>query len=324
MFPEQVKSYLGVLNELALNTYYRRQLARAEKLFREIMELSDQYNVQGLRLGSRMNLSSTCTFIGKLKESEQLSFEALSLLEKMEIPDSLKLANKSLMYKNLGINYIYMDYVEKALEYHLKDEKICREIYHDSHMQYLRCLFNLANDNIQLRRFDQAESYLNTLLFKVEELTELDYDFRAEIYRTSAVNAFHRMNFEKAYNLGYKGYKLRSEAFLKELVLMPEEDAIKAYGHTRSTGQICLSSYLNMKDEERKQVWSDVPVIFCTVKGVISDEIYNRKQLLKQLNDSSIKELIKIYESIRLELLSVYLNRYQLGDSVLRPYVDSL
>ncbi|MCE3259495.1 MAG: hypothetical protein K0S12_1136 [Bacteroidetes bacterium] len=179
----QIKNNIGIIYER------NNQLQEAKRMYKESADAADKVKDHVAYVTAMGNYGIVIKKLGNLQKAQQI-YESLIPICKQHCPPEYL----SQIYQSLGVVARDKGNHEKGLEYYLK----AREIYHQiGSLNGLSIInINIGKCYVDLRKYDQAEQFLNLGLKQAEEIKSLQWRQNAYegLYKLETV----RGNHEKA------------------------------------------------------------------------------------------------------------------------------
>lgn len=245
------------------------------------------------KLNSKLLLAKTLYGISVIQSEEKdytgaevTSFEAISLLEKIENEDEVD-RYKSYVYNNLAISFGELQRFEESIKYHEKSLELRKKLKNQNIID--NSLNNIGFLYKNFKKYDLALTYFNQILENKNLINE-----RPSLYALVLDNYAHTL-------FQLDNYKELPQLYLRALKV---SDSIGLNGYTSIIINQHLAEYYDVKNQK------DSALYFAYKAKNISEQFYN-DDLLK-----SLKLLSEIEEG---EKSVKYLNDYiKLSDSLIK------
>jgi len=312
------------INRVAMLYYYENRLTDAEPLFAEALELSRAAGNPEWQLsyiGYMGNLAALYIEKGDYVKAESLCLKGLDMMDTLALPTNLL---RSQFLKNLGLTYRGMNRLKDAARCHLEDEAVSLEFYGPHHPEYLRSVYNLANIYRDLWKLEAADSLYRKLLAAREQLLGQHHPDVANTLYSMCRLKLCQGEYRTGLSLAKPCFNIRSSNFSEVAKVLSENDALRYCNQMRASGMLYLSSFM-LLDSFDSSTFTEAADIYFTIKGTVSDEIFQRHELVVSETDSLIQWKAAQYKEIRAELANRYVKGTGRLDSTnYRRQLDSL
>ncbi len=310
------------LNNLGLVYYDKGNYAEAERyLLRSlsIAEIGYGREFWGVAL-CLDNLASVYKKQGRYAEAEPLYKRGMDIYAKSFGQDHKGVA-ECLM--NLATLYGTLDEKEKAdslltkavalyEEFHGKENPITAEVY-----------YHLGKLYIDLGRWEEAEHLLIDAISIKENVYGEENYLVSNSLEALAKLRLKQNNPEAAADLAKRASENRIKNLIENLNILSEKDALTYSQFSRNAVNFYLTSYFNLK-EPSKTTTADAANMIFSIKGLISDGIFERQKSIDQNKDSVVLALEESLKVIKYQLSKLFINGPGENIDRYRDKVDSL
>ncbi len=192
-----------------LGEFYRKKTHFGDSAYYYYLNAEKVYKNLNRNLNRSETLFGMAVILSNKKDyvrSEKISFEALSLLEKLEETNDVNRI-KSFIYNSLGIDFNELGELEKAIKYHKKGLELKRSLKGNYEKNIYNSLNNLAYVYKRLGQYDLASKYLNKILENKSALKVYPKIF-VMVLENYAHTLYLSKNLEQIPNLYLKALKI--------------------------------------------------------------------------------------------------------------------
>ncbi len=319
----------------------------AEPLYRRALQIFEKsLGASNQTVASVMiNLAGLYADIGRSSEADELFARALPMLENAVGKDNA-IVGKSLLFiagaqadrahavKNLknyqralaifatdsvamgpdyGKTLLLMGNANMSLgRFHEAESALVRAIpileraVGNGHPSMISAILALAILNSDLGNHEKAEPLFQRALSQSERVLGTGHPIYAEILERYARHCRLQHLLPAALNVSVRAFALRKKTFSHDAVVMSERDALSYSERVRNAAAGVISAYLDSIGQAGFD--SVVVSIALASKGQVSDEIFQRQQLLAAEVDPETSERADVLRSIKARLSELYAN----------------
>jgi CHAT domain-containing protein len=235
---------------------------------------------------------------GKHDQAEKLLQRTLAILEKAFKPDHETFA---VSLDGLGRICLAQRRFGEALVYFKRAREICQKVFGSESPSYALCQQHIASVYAGQQHFGQAKSLFSEAAGIMHSALGEDHPLASECLELKSACEFLVGDFETALSDAQQAFYSRKRNFRANCDILSEADALRFADLTRWSADRSLSCYLEAVQHDFACA-NQANDIILSAKGIVSDEVFDRRRALALTSDPAILSTFAAYKQVRRKL----------------------